>query len=111
VEIDYAARLLPLYDPATYVYSGQGEVIPLEVAPQQRERPECGLGGYAKETALEGTLPSVRLGNREVRDPAAVFSQIDENVPYDGFLGGGVLRNFTTIFDFSRRRMILETPR
>ena len=47
----------------------------------------------------------------EIRDPATVFSQIEENVPYDGFLGGAVLRNFTTIFDFSRGRMILDAPR
>jgi hypothetical protein len=159
VEIDYTARLLHLYDPGTYGYSGPGQVIPLEVAPQHvfaraeiattagppiearllvdtgsagalrltrrfaarhgitppRERltevPECGLGGIAKETALEGAVPLLRIGGREIRNPATVFSQIDENVPYDGFLGGAVLRNFTTIFDFSRRQMILETPR
>ena len=159
VEIDYPARLLHLYDPAPYNYTRQGEIIPLEMAPQHifaraeiamaggapisarllvdtgsagalrltrrfvarhglmppreglKEVPECGLGGIAKETSLEGTLPSLRLGKREIRDPATVFSQIDENVPYDGFLGGAVLKNFTTIFDFSRRRMILETPR
>ena len=156
VEIDYAARVLHLYDPAGYKYAGQGEIVPLEIAPQHvfarasigtaggrriaarllvdtgaatalrltrrfvathgilppRERlsevPECGLGGYAKDTALEGTLPSVRIGTREIREPATVFSQIDEFVPYDGFLGGGALRHFTAIFDFSRRRMILE---
>lgn len=69
------------------------------------------FGGIAKETALEGTVPSLRIGEREIRNPATVFSQIEENVPYDGFLGGAVLRNFTTIFDFSRRQMILETSR
>jgi hypothetical protein len=159
VEIDYASRLLHLYDPATYVYAGNGEHIPLEVAPQHifaraeitttggpaiparllvdtgaavalrltrrfvarhgimppREKlsevPECGLGGVAKESALEGTLPSLRLGKHEIRDPVTVFSDIEENVPYDGFLGGGALRHFTTIFDFSRHRMILEAPR
>jgi hypothetical protein len=159
VEIDYAARLLHLYDQRTYAYSGPGQVIPLEIAPQHvfaraeiattdgppiqarllvdtgsagalrltrrfatrhaitppREKltevPECGLGGIAKETALEGTVSSLRIGGREIRNPATVFSQIDESVPYDGFLGGAVLRNFTTIFDFSRRQMILEIPR
>jgi predicted aspartyl protease len=56
-----------------------------------KEVPECGLGGYAKERALEGTLHALRIGKREIGNPLTVFSQIDENVPYDGFLGGMVL--------------------
>jgi hypothetical protein len=31
VEIDYAGKSLNLYDPKSYVYSGQGEIIPLRV--------------------------------------------------------------------------------
>ena len=34
VEIDYAARLINVYDPASYRYNGKGEKLPLEVEPQ-----------------------------------------------------------------------------
>jgi hypothetical protein len=34
VEIDYAARLIHVYDPAGYKYQGKGEKLPLEVTPQ-----------------------------------------------------------------------------
>ena len=34
VEIDYAARLINVYEPAGYRYNGKGEKLPLEVEPQ-----------------------------------------------------------------------------
>jgi aspartyl protease len=34
VEIDYAARLINVYEPAGYKYQGTGEKLPLEVTPQ-----------------------------------------------------------------------------
>jgi hypothetical protein len=156
VEIDYAARLLNVYDPASYKYTGRGESFPLELAPQHifvraqvkppgrapiaarllvdtgaatalrltkrfteahkllpsadklTAVPECGLGGYAKEQAWEGTLEALQLGSFKLPNPVTVFSQEAEAQDYDGFLGGLALRNFRVIFDYSRRWMILE---
>ena len=34
VEIDYAARVLNVYEPRSYKYSGRGEKLPLEIEPQ-----------------------------------------------------------------------------
>ncbi len=34
VEIDYAARLINLYDPSSYKYTGRGKSLPLEMDPQ-----------------------------------------------------------------------------
>lgn len=34
VEIDYASRLINVYEPASYRYNGKGEKLPLEVEPQ-----------------------------------------------------------------------------
>ena len=36
--------------------------------------PECGLGGYAKERAWEGTLEALQLGRYNVSNPLTVFS-------------------------------------
>ena len=156
VEIDYASRVLNVYDPVSYQYTGRGESLPIEIAPQHifvraqvtaagrapvsarllvdtgaatglrltrqfveahkimpprdtlAQTPECGLSGYAKETSFKGTLGAVGLGRFRIEQPETVFSQIPTPVEYDGFLGGQVLRNFRVIFDYSRRRMILE---
>jgi Aspartyl protease len=72
--------------------------------------PECGLGGYAKEEAWQGTLEGVQLGRHKVSMPVTVFSEQSIPEDYDGFLGSGVLSRFKVIFDYSHGRMILESP-
>ncbi len=156
VEIDYAQRLLNVYDRSTYKYSGSGKAISLEVGEQQifvraqiraagREPlagrflldtgsaqavslmkpfiykhsllpstegmtplPVCGLGGHEKEKSWIGTLEALQLGEFMLATPVTEFRLSDPNTDADGFIGGAVFRRFKVIFDYSRRRMILE---
>jgi Aspartyl protease len=156
VEIDYAQRLLNVYDPSSYKYAGSGKDIPLEVGEQHifaqariraagrapltgrflldtgsaeavslmkpymyqhnllpstegmTSLPVCGLGGYEKEKSWIGTLEALQLGEFTVAVPVTEFRLSDPNTDADGFIGGAVFRRFKVIFDYSRRRMILE---
>jgi hypothetical protein len=160
VEIDYAAKIINLYEPKSYKYSGRGEAIPLEMRsrkiffrtqlgspkagnvtglfmidtgfmgalqlhrpfvemnkllpPNNETRPfeVCGIGGGSMSRL--GKLESVRLGSLDVRLPITLFSQArDGNLirtDYDGLIGNAILRRFNVVFDYSRSRMILESP-
>jgi predicted aspartyl protease len=158
VEIDYAARLINLYDPLSYKYRGKGNIYPLEIEPQsglvfvraQVKAPErqpvmarlivdtgastaltlnkqfaeahkilppaekltatneCGIGGWAEGTSVVGTLEALQLGDIKLSNPLTFFRKNLVGQGYDGLLGGGALRNFKVIFDFSRSLMILE---
>lgn len=70
--------------------------------------PVCGLGGYAKEKSWIGTLEALQLGEFKVPAPTTEFRLSDPTTDADGFIGGAVLRRFKLIFDYSRRRMMLE---
>ncbi|MGH9879921.1 MAG: aspartyl protease family protein, partial [Pyrinomonadaceae bacterium] len=70
--------------------------------------PACGLGGYAKENSWIGTLEALQLGEFKVTAPVTEFRLSEPNTDADGFIGGAVFRRFKVIFDYSRRRMILE---
>lgn len=70
--------------------------------------PVCGLGGYAKETSWIGTLEALQLGGFKITGPVTEFRMSEPNTDADGFIGGAALRRFKVIFDYSRRRMILE---
>jgi hypothetical protein len=159
VEIDYAARLINLYDPLSYKYTGRGKSFTLEMdsnyiylraqvkaagrppvtarlivdtgssvtlllnqqfAEAYKLMPpiekltattERGIGGAAEGTSFEGTLESLQLGDFNLSNPLTFFRHKPIGHGYDGLLGGSALRNFKVIFDFSRRRMILEAPR
>lgn len=69
-----------------------------------------GVGGTAQ--ALLGRVKNVALGSFRLENPVARFSQSTRgdyaSAKYDGLIGGEFLRRFKTIFDYSRRRMILE---
>jgi hypothetical protein len=156
VEIDYAQRLLNVYDRSSYKYAGSGKDIPLEVGQQHifaraqiitagraplagrflldtgsaqavsllkpfmnehnllpstegmTSLPACGLGGHAKEKSWIGTLEALQLGEFKVVAPVTEFRLSEPNTDADGFIGGAVFRRFKVIFDYSRRRMILE---
>jgi hypothetical protein len=156
VEIDYAHRLLNVYDPSSYKYAGSGKDIRLEIGEQHifaqaqiraagrapltgrflldtgsaqavsllkpfmnehhllpstegmASRPVCGLGGYAKEKSWIGTLEALQLGEFKVAAPVTEFRLSEPTTDADGFIGGAVFRRFKVIFDYSRRRMILE---
>ena len=156
VEIDYAQRLLNVYDRSSYKYTGTSKDIPLEVGEQHifaraqikaagraqltgrflidtgsaqavslmkpfmnennllpstegmTPVPVCGLGGHAKEKSWLGTLEAVQLGEFTIAAPVTEFRLSDSNTDADGFIGGALFRRFKVIFDYSRRRMILE---
>ena len=156
VEIDYARRLLNVYDRSSYKYAGSGKDIPLEVGEQHifaraqikavgraplagrflldtgsaqavslmkpfmnehnllpstegmTSLPACGLGGHEKEKSWIGTLEALQLGEFKVAAPVTEFRLADPNTDADGFIGGALFRRFKVIFDYSRRRMILE---
>jgi CubicO group peptidase (beta-lactamase class C family) len=157
VEIDYPARLINLYEPQSYRYTGAGESFPIEIdgliyAQAQVKAPglppvtarlavdtgaattltlnrrfaeehkllpppekltatnECGIGGLAEGTSYEGRLEALQLGDIKLSNPLTFFRKNPVGKGYDGLLGGGALRHFKVIFDYSRRRMILEPP-
>lgn len=156
VEIDYAERLLKVYDRSSYKYAGSGKVIPLEIDEQHifaqaqikaaghapltgrflldtgsaqavsllkpfmdkhnllpstegmTSQPVCGLGGHETEKSRIGTLEELQLGEFKMAAPVTEFRLAEPNTDADGFIGGAVFRRFKVIFDYSRRRMILE---
>lgn len=69
-----------------------------------------GVGGTAQ--AFLGRVKNITLGKFALESGIARFSQSTRgdyaSAKYDGLIGGGILRRFKTIFDYSRRRMILE---
>jgi aspartyl protease/PDZ domain-containing protein len=69
-----------------------------------------GVGDAAK--TLIGRVKGLRLGQFVIDHPITRFSQATRgdyaSSKYDGLIGGEILRRFKVIFDYSRRRMILE---
>lgn len=72
---------------------------------------ECGSAGPSNDPTLVGPLDRLQIGPFTLRRPVAVFYQATSDRTYDGLLGGDALQHFTVIFDYSRRRMILEPTR
>ena len=72
---------------------------------------ECGSAGRSSDPTLIGRLDRLRIGPFTLRRPVTVFYQASSDRTYDGLLGGDALQHFTVIFDYSRRRMILEPTR
>ncbi len=69
-----------------------------------------GLGGSA--VAFSGRLKSMSLGSLQLENLIARFSRArrgdDASAKYDGLIGDDILRRFRVVFDYSRRRMMLE---
>ncbi len=156
VEIDYAHRLLNVYDRSSYKYAGTGKGISLEIGEQQifaqaqiraagraplvarflldtgsaqavslmkpfidkhnllpstegmTAVPVCGLGGHAQERSWIGTVEALQLGEFTITAPVTEFRLSEPNTDADGVIGGAAFRRFKVIFDYSRRRMILD---
>lgn len=72
----------------------------------------CGIGGGSMSRM--GKLESLRLGSLAVKSPVTLFSQAKDgnliSTDYDGVIGNAILRRFNLVFDYSRSRMILESP-
>ncbi|MCI0744289.1 MAG: retroviral-like aspartic protease family protein [Verrucomicrobia subdivision 3 bacterium] len=73
-----------------------------------RDRERFGVGGGTRTRT--GRLPKLKLGKLAIEQPAADFflegSPVDP--PLAGHIGAGILRDFKVVFDYSRKRMILE---
>ena len=69
-----------------------------------------GVGGSA--VAFSSRLNTLSLGNFQLEKLIARFSRAhrgdDASPKYDGLIGGDILRRFKVVFDYSRRRMMLE---
>jgi hypothetical protein len=70
-----------------------------------------GVGGEVK--LLVGRLPTVQVGSFTLSDPVLHFAQDRKGAfgssEFSGVIGGELLRRFKVIFDYSRKRMILES--
>ena len=79
-----------------------------ELTSPHRNGSRNGVGGSVD--TQEGRLPEFQLGAQKLPNVSANFftkgSPVDEGLA--GHIGLGVLREFKVIFDYSRRRMILE---
>jgi len=82
----------------------------LATVPKTVETNSGGVGGTAK--MHRGRVNNVRLGRFVIDHPITHFSQATQgdyaSSKYDGLIGDQILRRFKTIFDYSRRQMILE---
>ncbi len=69
-----------------------------------------GVGGSA--VAFSDRLKSMSLGSFQLENLVARFSRArsgdDASAKYDGLIGGEILRRFKVVFDYPRRRMMLE---
>jgi hypothetical protein len=82
----------------------------LKSVAQTNETRIGGIGGTAQ--AFLGRVKSITLGRFTLEKAVARFSRSARgdyaSAKYDGLIGGEILRRFKTIFDYSRKRMILE---
>lgn len=68
-------------------------------------------GGVGGEIQLAmGRMESLQLGRFSISNPVTGFTKVGEiaDAGKAGNIGGGFLRRFRVIFDYSRKRMILE---
>jgi hypothetical protein len=158
VEIDYAAKLIRFFDPATFHYGGGGEIVPITMENNfpyvlarvalpghhilegrflidtgadsaltfytpfleknslrgkiKNSIDESGANPTSKSSLAIGRAQSIQLGKFVLSNPLAEFSQDTKGLlsdpKYAGLIGGGLLQRFKVIFDYSRRRLILE---
>jgi hypothetical protein len=154
VEIDYAARVINLYEPDSYKYSGPGEIIavkieneepfmqakivqpgraPIEaklkidtgsvnelglngsfvqavklVSSTQKVVPQPGVGLVGITENYVTRIGGLQIGRLFIKHPVAGYSKDLERGGDAGTIGGEIFRRFKVIFDYSRRRMILE---
>lgn len=156
VEIDYADKVITLYEPATYEYRGPGENLPLTfsdnhpyvrakvtlpgrepiagefvidagsnfavillksfIESQQLTKslpptiPVVGRGVGGEIPLPVGRVPQFQLGRFTLSNLIAAFPSrgMFAREGAAGNIGGGILRRFKVIFDYSRQRMILE---
>jgi Predicted membrane protein (DUF2306)/Aspartyl protease len=69
---------------------------------------ECGSAGLSNVPTLVGAVDRLQLGPFTLRNAVTTFYEATADRTYDGLLGADALQHFRVIFDYSRRRMILE---
>ena len=71
---------------------------------------DVGVGGESK--VIVGRVPVLQFGSFAIEAPVTFYSQAAKGelagTSSIGIIGGEILRRFTVIFDYSRKRMILE---
>ena len=69
-----------------------------------------GVGGSAQ--TQNGSVPILRLGKLEIIKPQADFFREGSPVdaPLAGHIGAGVFQRYKVIYDYSRKRLIIESP-
>ena len=83
------------------------------LAVTQKTMKEPGAEGVGGEVKLfVGRLPQLKLGRFAINDPVVHFAQDRKGAfassEFSGVIGGELLRRFKVIFDYARKRMILE---
>jgi len=73
------------------------------------DRAAVGVGGSTR--TRHGQLPQLQIGRLVIKKPSADFflEGSPTDPPIAGHIGWELLRDFKVIFDYSRKRMILET--
>jgi predicted aspartyl protease len=81
----------------------------LLAAGQNEEFTVCGFG---ESKAIKGKVASVQVDSFKFENATTLFSRAQRGdmaaEDIDGFIGGEILSQFKVIFDYSRKRMILE---
>ena len=150
--IDYDRRVVELFAPTTFEYSGSGHILPLwieanepfalgllyvngraipaklkldtgsldilglngsfvrqtELARGSSRAPALGAALGGKVAAYLIRLDSVTIGGSTVTRPIAAYSAETERRGDAGTVGMGLLSRFNLVFDYGRRRAILE---
>lgn len=87
------------------------EVNKLLTAEQQRKTVLA--QGIGTSKVVIGTVEYLKMGRFIINSPSTLFSQATEGFfasdEFGGTIGGAVLSGYKVVFDYSRRRMILES--
>lgn len=114
-EIDYAARVINLYEPKDYQYSGSGEIVPVTI---EKDEPFLQAkiiqqGRAPIEAKLKIDTGSVNeLGlNGSFVQAVKLVSPTQKVVPQPGVGLGGITENYVTrIGDLQIGRLLIKSP-
>jgi Aspartyl protease/PDZ domain len=117
VEIDYQNRVMNLYDPRVYVYSGKGEIVAITISPSQRTplvRTKLILEGRAPveanleiDTGGDGAV----LINSPFVAKQKLLAAVPKTLPSSAFGGGGEQKLlFGRVKAVQLGQLIIENP-
>jgi hypothetical protein len=130
VTIDYDAKQLTIMEPSRFNYTGPGEILPIQF---DRDQPYVRAMIKVPGKPPEESLFLIDTGSQDEvdhpligRETGRIFGKVEtlqlgkiqlhdlhgantgEGL-FSHLIGGGVLHRFKVIFDYTRKRMILET--